>query len=156
MKTKFIAQAAIIAAFYVVMTYVTNLFGLANGAVQVRVSEALTVLPYFTFSAVPGLFVGCLIANIVTGCSVIDVIFGSLATLIGALGTYALKKHKYLAPIPPIAANTIIVPIVIMVTSGTELNFWYIAFTVFIGELISCGLLGTYLIKLLEKRKNLF
>ena len=156
MKTKFITQAAIIAALYIVLTYITNLFGLANGAIQVRISEALTVLPYFTFSAVPGLFVGCLLSNIVTGCPVIDVVFGSVATLIGAVGTYALKKHKYFAPIPPVVANTVVIPIVLMATSGTEMNFWYFAFTIFIGEAISCGLLGMYLIKVLEKRKNIF
>ncbi len=156
MKTNNVTKAAIIAAMYIILTYVTNIFGLANGAIQVRISEALTVLPYFTFAAVPGLFVGCLLSNIVTGCALIDVIFGSVATLIGALGTYALKKHKYAAPVPPIVSNTVIIPIVIMVTSGTVLNFWYVAFTIFIGEAISCGLLGTYLIKMLEKRKNIF
>ena len=156
MKTNNVTKAAIIAAMYIILTYVTNIFGLANGAIQVRISEALTVLPYFTFAAVPGLFVGCLLSNIVTGCALIDVIFGSVATLIGALGTYALKKNKYAAPVPPIVSNTVIIPIVIMVTSGTALNFWYVAFTIFIGEAISCGLLGTYLIKMLEKRKNIF
>ncbi len=156
MKTRFITHSAIVAAVYIVLTYITNAFGLANGAIQVRISEALTVLPYFTFSAVPGLFVGCMLSNIVTGCPVIDVVFGSLATLIGALGTYALKKHKYAAPIPPIIANTVIIPVVIMVTSGTKLNFWYVALTIFIGEAISCGLFGMYLIKVLEKRKNIF
>ncbi len=156
MKTNNVTKAAIIAAMYIVLTYVTNIFGLANGAIQVRISEALTVLPYFTFAAVPGLFVGCLLSNIVTGCALIDVIFGSVATLIGALGTYALKKHKYAVPIPPIVSNTVIIPIVVMATSGTALNFWHVAFTIFIGEAVSCGILGAYLIKVLEKRKNIF
>ena len=84
----FMAQAAMIAALYIVLTFIANAFGLANYAVQVRFSEALTVLPYFTPAAIPGLFIGCLLSNILTGCALPDIVFGSLATLLGALGTY--------------------------------------------------------------------
>ena len=83
----FMAQAAMIAALYIVLTFIANAFGLANYAVQVRFSEALTVLPYFTPAAIPGLFIGCLLSNILTGCALPDIVFGSLATLLGALGT---------------------------------------------------------------------
>ena len=155
MKTRFITQAAIIAALYIILTYITNLFGLASGAVQVRISEALTVLPCFTFAAVPGLFVGCVISNLITGCTIIDIVFGSLATLIGAFGTYCVRKYKYLASIPPILANTLIIPVVLMYAAGTQYSFWYFALTIFIGEAISCGVLGTYLIKIIYKR-NIF
>ena len=85
-----LVQAAMIAAIYVVLTFIANAFGLANYAVQVRFSEALTILPYFTPAAIPGLFIGCLLSNVLTGCALPDIIFGSLATLLGALGTYAL------------------------------------------------------------------
>ena len=91
--TVFLAQAAMIAALYIVLTFIANALGLANYAIQVRFSEALTILPYFTPAAIPGLFVGCMLSNILTGCMPLDVLFGSLATLIGALGTYALRKH---------------------------------------------------------------
>lgn len=104
-------QAALIAAMYVVLTWVANLFGLANGVIQVRFSEALTILPYFTPAAIPGLFVGCIISNTITGAAVWDILFGSLATLIGAFCTYKLRKlSKWLAPLPPILANIIVVP----------------------------------------------
>lgn len=109
-KIIFICQAAMIAALYVVMTYAINAFNLASGAIQVRVSEALTILPFFTPAAIPGLVIGCFIANLSTGAVILDVIFGTLATLLGALGTYALRKYKWLAPLPPIISNTIIVP----------------------------------------------
>ena len=155
MKTRFITQAAIIAALYIILTYITNLFGLASGAVQVRISEALTVLPCFTFAAVPGLFVGCVISNLITVCTIIDIVFVSLATLIGAFGTNCVRKYKYLASIPPILANTIIIPFVLMYAAGTQYSFWYFALTIFIGEAISCGVLGTYLIKIIYKR-NIF
>ena len=109
-KIIFICQAAMIAALYVVLTYAINAFNLASGAIQVRVSEALTILPFFTPAAIPGLVIGCFIANLSTGAVILDVIFGTLATLLGALGTYALRKYKWLAPLPPIISNTIIVP----------------------------------------------
>ena len=110
---QFLTQAAMIAAIYVVLTFVANAFGLANYAVQVRFSEALTILPIFTPAGIPGLFIGCLISNILTGCAIPDIIFGSLATLIGAFGTRALKSNRFLAVLPPIAANAIIVPLIL-------------------------------------------
>ena len=151
-KTRFITKAALIAAVYVILTYVTNLFGLANGAVQLRISEALTVLPYFTSSAVPGLFVGCLISNLVTGCTAVDVIFGSIATLLGAIGTRFLRRYKYLAPLPPIVANVAIIPLVLMYAAGVDLGWCYLALTIGAGEVLSCGLLGIPLLKSLEKK----
>ena len=135
-------QAAMIAAIYVVLTFAANAFGLANYAVQVRFSEALTILPYFTPAAIPGLFVGCLLSNILTGCMPLDVVFGSLATLIGACGTYALRRYKWLAPVPPIVANTIVVPFVLAYVYQFEGSIPYFMLTVGAGEIISCGVLG--------------
>lgn len=106
MSVKFITQAAVIAAIYVVLVVIFNY--ISFGPVQFRIAEALTILPYFTPAAIPGLFVGCIIANILGGAIVWDVVFGSIATLIGAIGTYLLRKHKWLAPVPPIVANTIL------------------------------------------------
>lgn len=103
MSVKFITQAAVIAAIYVVLVVIFNY--ISFGPVQFRIAEALTILPYFTPAAIPGLFVGCIIANILGGAIVWDVVFGSIATLIGAIGTYLLRKHKWLAPVPPIVAN---------------------------------------------------
>ena len=147
------ARAAIIAAMYIVLTYLTNLAGLASGVIQVRISEALTVLPVFTPAAVPGLFLGCLLANILTGCAALDVVFGSLATLIGAVGTRLVgKKNKYLAPVPPIIANTLIIPFVLAYVYHFDGSILYFMLTVGAGELISCGLLGTLLTYALSKR----
>lgn len=150
-----VSIAAIIAALYVVLTYIASAFGLANFAVQVRFSEALTILPILTPAAIPGLFVGCILANILTGCAVWDIVFGSIATLIGAFGTYILKKHKIIATLPPIIANTIIVPFVLLNVYNSEGTYWFFALTVCLGEIISCGVLGSLLRKSLEKR-NLF
>lgn len=150
-----VAIASVIAALYVVLTYIASAMGLASFAVQVRFSEALTILPIFTPAAIPGLFAGCVLANILTGCAMWDIVFGSLATLIGALGTYFLKKHKILATLPPIIANTIIVPFVLLNVYNLEGTFLFFALTVCLGEIVSCGILGTLLRKSLEKR-NLF
>jgi uncharacterized membrane protein len=146
-----IAFAAIIAAAYVVLTYIAAAFGLASGAIQIRLSEMLTILPIFTPYAIPGVFIGCLLSNILTGCALWDIILGSLATLTGAIGTYLLRKHKLFATLPPIIANTIIVPFVLIYFYSLEGTYWYFALTVGIGEIISCGILGTILRKSLEK-----
>ncbi|MBO6016307.1 MAG: QueT transporter family protein [Lachnospiraceae bacterium] len=153
-KTRFITQAALIAALYVVLTYVANLFGLASGAIQVRISEALTILPYFTPAAIPGLFVGCILSNTLTGCALWDIVFGSIATLLGALGTYALRKWKWLTPIPPILANTLIVPFVLAYVYGVEDSIPFLMLTVGIGEVISCYILGMILLFALSKYRN--
>lgn len=150
-KIKGIAFSAIVAAIYVVLTYIASAFGLASGVIQVRLSEALTILPVFTPYAIPGLFVGCLLANILTGCALWDIIFGSIATLLGAIGTYMLRKYKLLALLPPIISNALIVPPVLMFVYGFEGTYWYFTLTVTIGEIISCGVLGYILRKTADK-----
>ncbi len=152
-KTKLLTQGALIAALYVVLTYVTNLAGMASGAVQVRISEALCILPAFTASAVPGLFVGCLAANLLTGAALWDVVFGSVATLLGALGTRYFGKNKFLALVFPIASNTLIIPFVLKLAYGVEQGYIFLALSIFIGEVISCGVLGIILYKALEKAR---
>ena len=156
-QTLKLANAGMIAALYVVLTYIANLLGLASGAIQVRLSEALTILPVFTAAAVPGLTVGCVLANLLTGCAAWDVVFGSLATLIGAIGTRLLKNKPLLAWIPPVVSNAAIVPVVLMKVYGVEdvtvfgqtfggNSIWLmLVVTVGVGEIISCGILGLLL-----------
>lgn len=142
----FVTNAAFIAAVYVVLTFVANAFGLASGVIQVRLSEALCILPFFTPAAIPGLFVGCLLANLITGCCLLDIVFGSLATLIGASLGYLLRKYKYLIPVPTILANAFIVPFVLIYGYGEPLPYWYLFATVGAGEVISAGALGIILL----------
>lgn len=151
-RVLFLVQAALIAAMYVVLTYIANLMGLANGAIQVRFSEALTILPFFTPAAIPGLFAGCLISNTLTGAAIWDILFGSLATLAGAYVTWLLrKKTPWLAPLPPIIANILVVPPVQQIVYGVEDAIWYLMLTVGAGEVISCGILGMILLFALKK-----
>lgn len=148
-SVRFAANAAVIAAIYVVLTYVFA--WCASGAVQVRVAEALTILPVFTTAAIPGLAVGCLLANLLTGCALWDVVFGTLATLLGAIGTRLLRKHGFLASLPPILANVLIVPWVLRFVYGDAWPIWLLMLTVGAGELISCGVLGGILLITLKK-----
>ena len=159
--TRRITQAAIIAALYVVLTMIANGLGLANAAIQVRFSESLCVLPYFTGAAIPGLTIGCLIANLMTGAAIWDIVFGSLATLIGAVGSYLLRKHKFLLTLPPVIANMVIVPLVLRygygfmwMYQGVDWSIPYFALTVGIGEIISVCVLGSFLLKMLLPYKN--
>ncbi len=145
----FIAQAAIIAALYVVMVMVLPM--ISSGPIQARIAEALTVLAAFTPAAIPGLTIGCLLANILTGGVIVDVICGTAATLIGAIGTWLLRKNKYLAPIPPILANAIIIPWVIKYAYGDGWPIWLLMITVGVGEIISCGVLGLLLVFAVKK-----
>ncbi len=159
-KILFLTQSALISALYVALTWLSNAVGLASGAVQVRISEALCVLPAFMPSAIPGLFIGCLISNISMGSNIFDIIFGSLATLIGAIFTSRLK-NKFLAPIPAVVSNTIIVPIVIMLcyTAKEARNLTTYLLTtlgVFAGEVISAYIFGIVLYIAIEKRKSIF
>ncbi len=153
MKNKnvsYLTQAAMIAAIYVVLTAIFA--PISFGEIQIRIAEMLTVLPLFTPAAIPGLFVGCLIGNIIGGAVLPDIICGSLATLIGAVGTYVMRKNfQKLAVLPPILANILIVPFVLRYAYGILLPIPFLMFTVGVGEIISCGVLGSVLAMILKK-----
>ena len=151
-KVRFLCHAAIIAALYVVLTLISAMLGLASNPIQVRISEALCVLPFFSAAAVPGVTIGCLIANIITSGNILDIVFGTLATLIGAVGARLLRKWKWTVSIPTIAANTLIIPFVLKYGFMLEDSVLFFAVTIFIGEFISAGILGTTLLLALQKR----
>ena len=159
LSTKELTISSMIAALYVVLTWVANLAGLASGAIQVRLSEALTIMPVFTAAAVPGLTIGCVLANILFGLGPVDILLGSVATLLGAIGTRLLKDKPLLAWIPPVISNMLIVPIVLLIyhfpdvsvtipfteTTINASGYIPLMITVGIGEIISCGVLGLLL-----------
>ncbi|MBC7960475.1 MAG: QueT transporter family protein [Vallitaleaceae bacterium] len=146
-RVKFIVQAANIAAIYAVLTIAFA--PISSGQIQVRISEALTILPFFTPAAIPGLFVGCLIANVVAGIGPIDIIFGSLATLLAAALTYLVRKYKFLVPFPPVVVNGIIVGLILNKVYGLPLlpSILWVA----LGEVIACYGLGLPLLLSLKK-----
>ena len=138
-KTFYITHAAVIAALYTALTMVAAGFDLASGAIQVRFSEALTIMPFFTPAAIP------------------DVIFGSLATFLGAIGTYALRKNRFLCAVPPIVSNALIIPFVLTYAYHIPGGIPLFMLTVGLGELISCMGLGQLLLQvLLPLRGRLF
>lgn len=151
-KTLHLTRAALIAALYVILTFLAQIFGLASGAIQFRLSEALTCMPLFYKEAIPGLWIGCILANLLTGCAMWDIVFGSVATLLGALGTYYIgRKKPALGPVFPIASNMLIVPAVLQQVYGSADSYWFLMVTVGIGEIVCCGLLGMLIYKAYKK-----
>ncbi len=154
--TLYTTRGALIAAIYVALTAIASAVGLSSGAIQFRISEALCILPIFMPEAVPGLFIGCLVSNILSGCVVWDVIFGSLATLIGAIGARLLiklpEKFKWVCTLPTILANAIIVPFVLIYAYGVPDAYWLLMISVAVGEIVCAGIGGTGLYYLIKKR----
>ncbi len=148
-KTKAIALGAMTCALYVLITFLIQ--PIASGPVQVRISEALCIMPCFTPYAIPGLFLGCFISNFITGSLLLDTVFGSIATLIGAIGTYYLRKNKYICVLPPIISNTLIVPFVLAYVYNFPGSVPYFMATVGIGEIISCGIFGVAFYNLVRR-----
>ena len=139
------------AALYVALTFIAAQLGLSSGVIQLRLSEALCILPVFTPAAVPGLAIGCMLANAFTGGIVLDVVMGSIATLLGAIGTRLLRDKPVLAVLPPVLSNAFIVPLVLRWGYGMPDAVWYMMITVGAGELLSAGVLGMMLYRAIKK-----
>ena len=157
--TLYTTRSALIAALYVVLTSLATAVGLSSGVIQFRISEALCILPIFFPEAVPGLFVGCLLSNLmVPGAVIWDIIFGSLATLIGAYGARMLRslpeKYKWATTLPTIFANMVIVPLVLIYAYGAPDTYLYLMLTVGIGEIVCAGAGGSALYYTLRKYEN--
>lgn len=146
LSTKSLCVSAVIGALYAALTLL--LAPISYGSLQLRVSEALTLLPIVTPAAIPGLFVGCLLANILGGCSLWDIVFGSLATLLAACGSYALRKRPVLAAVCPVIANGVIVGAVLSYVWGLPL--WLTMAEVAIGEM-GAVLIGFVMLKALNR-----
>lgn len=153
-NTKFIIQAAVIAAVYATLTIV--LMPISSGVIQVRVSEALTILPYFTPAAIPGLFIGCVVSNMVGPYGPLDVVFGSSATLIAAVCSYYLRSKPFLVPLPPVIANGVIIGAMLYYAYSVPMPLIVCVLSVAAGELIACYLIGYPLLKILKKYKKIF
>lgn len=155
-KILFIVQSAIIAALYTAVTLLFTPLSFGHNIFQFRISEALTVLPALIPASIPGLFIGCIISNMLGGFGPVDTVFGSLATLLAAIVSRRLRNHPYWVPFPPVVFNALIV--------GTYLKYLYMQDVpllvsmewVALGELLSCYLLGLPLLLLLRKRSDIF
>ena len=154
-KVRFLALSAVIAALYAVLTYAAAAVNLAYGPFQFRFSEALTVLPAFTPAAIPGLAVGCLLSNLASPLGIVDWVFGTLATLIGAAVSYAVRKNQYLVPLPPILSNALIIPWVLKYAYELPFSIPFLMLTVSIGEVLSCGILGLVLLTALKSCRGI-
>lgn len=156
-RSFYLTRAAVIAAIYVVLVFVFQ--STSFGPIQFRVAEALTILPYFTSAAIPGVSIGCLLSNILFGSSLLDIVFGSAATLFAAYLSYQLKENKFLVPIPPILINSIVIPWIIKATATTaslEVSpIPIMMLSVGVGQLVSAGILGMILLFALEKVEHI-
>lgn len=150
-KILFMSQSAMIAALYVTLVFVFQ--PISFSGIQCRIAEMLTILPFFTPAAVPGLTIGCLLANIFGGADILDIVFGTLATGMASYVSYILRKNKWLVPIPPILFNTLIIPFVLRFAYMETTPLPLLALSIFIGQLLSCGVLGMFLLLSLEKYK---
>ena len=152
-RVRFITLAAMIASLYVVLTLISAVFGLSSGAIQVRISESLCVLAFFTPAAIPGVTIGCLVSNLIISANILDIVFGTLATFIGVYGGYLLRKKEWFVTLPTILANTTIIPLVIVYGFGmNDIALPLVALGVFAGEFISAGIIGMVLLTILKKR----
>ena len=142
-STVYIAQGAMIAALYVALTLIFQ--PISFSSVQFRIAEALTIMPLFTPAAIPGLFIGCLVANFLGGAVIIDIIFGSIATLIGAVFGYFLKKNRWLVPIPAIVSNMLIIPLVLKYGYEVDVPYFIQMLYIAVGEICGCYILGELL-----------
>ena len=153
--TRQIALAGIIAAVYTALSLLSSVFGIAYGPIQCRFSEALCVLPFLLPEAVPGLFVGCLVTNLMSTVGPLDIVFGSLATLLAALWTSRMK-NQWLAPLPPVLCNAVIVGAEIAWLAAMDgAAFWplygFNALTVGLGEAVACYVLGLPLLRWMSR-----
>ena len=155
-KARFIAEGAVTAALYTAATLMFAPISFGYTGIDIRLAEALTVLPVFTGAAVPGLFAGCILANILGGGVIWDIVFGSLATLIGAYGCRRLRKNRWVAPLPTVAANTVIIPLVLRYAAGLEIPLPLLFLTVGGGEFLSAWILGELLLTALLPMKKKF
>ena len=155
-RVLFLCNGALVAALYVALTFLARLVGLDSGVIQVRFSEMLCILPIFMPASIPGLAIGCFLSNILVVSNVhwIDILVGPLATLIGAIGTYLLRKIKWLAPLPAVLSNALIIPFVLSYAYGAEEGIPFLMLTVGIGELISVYGLGGMLMVSAKKFLN--
>jgi uncharacterized membrane protein len=152
-KVRWIAEGAVIAALYVVLTMVFA--PISFGPVQIRIAEALCIMPLFTSAAIPGLFLGCIIGNLLGGGIMLDVIFGSIATLIGAWIGYLLRSNRWLVPVPAIVSNTLIVPFVLRYGYGVvDVAIPVLMFQILLGEIAGCYVLGELLCTALQKNAD--
>lgn len=151
-KTLFITEAAVIAAIYTVLVLIFQFSSF--GPIQFRIAEALTILPYFTPAAIPGVTIGCFLSAVIAGADILDMVFGSLATLIAAILSYKLRRHKFLVPIPPIVVNAIVVPWVLRFAYGEAQPIYLMMLSVGAGQLVAAGILGMILLFALDKVKH--
>lgn len=153
-KTQFIVNSSMIASIYTLLVIIAA--PISFGPIQFRIAEALTILPYFTPAAIPGVTIGCFLSAIIIGSDILDIIFGTFATLIGAFLSYKLRKNKYLVPFPPIISNALIIPWVLKYAYAEQMPIYFMMASIAVSEVIVCYGLGLILLFSLERINYIF
>lgn len=153
-QTKFWIQAALIAAIYATLTILLG--SISYGPVQFRIAEGLTILPALTPAGIPGLFVGCLVANILGPYGLIDMVLGGGATLIAAILSYLLRKRPILVPLPPVVINAVVIGMMLYYVYAVPMSLLACMATVGVGQLVTCYGIGYPLLKILSRYENIF
>ncbi len=149
-STRTINRICVIAIAYILLTVISSALGLMVGSIQFRLSEVLCILPIFTPLAVPGLVIGCFISNMMTGGIFIDIVFGTFATFLGAVGTRILRKNRWAALICPVITNTVMIPLILQQGYHVAGRYFELAFMVCIGEFVCAYLLGQMVIDFIK------
>ena len=150
-------RGSLIAGLYVALTMISYAFGLDKGAIQLRLSEALAVLPAVSGAAVPGLFVGCFLSSLLCGGHPLDVLFGSFVTLAAALICRVMRpllRFRFgavLLTLPNILFNALLIPVLLILVYGVPDAYYYLVFTVGIGEAITTGIFGVLLLSVWKR-----
>jgi len=146
---RFLIQASLIAAIYTALCLILHPISFGFGGVELRVSEALTLLPVLTPAAVPGLFVGCLLANLLGGATILDIVFGSLTTLAAALLTRKLRKWPTWAAVPPVLFNAVVVGALLKYAYGVALPLYICMLSIGLGQAVACFGIGLPMMKMM-------
>ena len=151
MKTRFLVQASLIAAIYTALCLVLHPISFGFGGIELRVSEALTLLPVLMPAAVPGLFAGCLLSNLMGGATALDIVFGSLTTLAAALLTRRLRNRPVLAALPPVLLNAAVIGTLLRYAYGVAMPLWLCMLSIGLGQAAVCYAIGLPLLRMMRR-----
>lgn len=150
-KIRYLTQAGLVAAIYTALCLVFQPISFGFSGVEMRISEALSLLPVVMPAAVPGLFVGCLLANILGGATILDIVFGSLTTLAAAILTRKLRRKFCFAALPPVVLNAVVVGTLLRYAYGLQLPLLICMGSIALGQAAACYGLGAVVLRAMEK-----
>lgn len=148
---RFLVQASLIAAIYTALCLILHPISFGFGGIELRVSEALTLMPVLMPAAIPGLFIGCLLANLLGGATLLDVIFGSLTTLAAAMLTRKCRNKPVLAAFWPVILNAVVIGSLLRYAYGVAMPLWLCMLSIGAGQAVACYGIGLPVMRMMER-----